>query len=137
LHPNLTRGGYGMSPPRPVPENYLFRAGPAPPRPRHHYRVNVRGRPPLPLHDAHRVRPGRPRRGDPADDPGGIRQRQCRRTRLLPLRSSVARRRKSLRMAADDSMARLAAWLSNVSPLCTAAITRRGTVGSFTTKPAR
>ena len=31
-----------MSPPRPVPENYLFRAGPAPPRPRHHYRVNVR-----------------------------------------------------------------------------------------------
>src|SRR5207245_3625375 len=31
-----------------------------------HHRVDVRGRPPLQLHDARRLRPVRPRRGDPA-----------------------------------------------------------------------
>src|SRR5207253_3010913 len=31
-----------------------------------HHRIDVRSRPPLPLHDARRLRPARSRRGDPA-----------------------------------------------------------------------
>jgi hypothetical protein len=44
----------------------VFRAGPAAPRAQHHHRVDVRGRPPLPLHDARRSWPARAWRGDPA-----------------------------------------------------------------------
>src|SRR6266478_7511846 len=53
-------------PPEPAPESHLFRTGPATPRAQHHHRVDVRGRPPLQLHDARRLRPARPGGGDPA-----------------------------------------------------------------------
>jgi hypothetical protein len=39
---------------------------PAAPGAQHHHRIYLRCRPPLPLHDAHRLRPARPWRGDPA-----------------------------------------------------------------------
>src|ERR1700693_6319963 len=66
-HPpdTLTRRN-GNGPPQPAPQSHLFRTGPAAPRAQHHHRIDVRGRPPLPLHDARRLRPARPRRGDPA-----------------------------------------------------------------------
>src|SRR6516162_515659 len=52
-------------PPQPAPESHLFRAGPAAPCPQHRHRIHVRGRPPLPLHDARRLWRARSRRGDP------------------------------------------------------------------------
>ena len=51
------------SPPRKVT---YFEPVAAAPRPQHRHRIHLRGRPPLPLHDARRLRPARSRRGDPA-----------------------------------------------------------------------
>jgi hypothetical protein len=59
-------GGAFVRPAAARPQSHLFRAGPAAPGAQHHHRVDVRCRPPLPLHDARRLWPARPRRGDPA-----------------------------------------------------------------------
>jgi len=45
-------------PPHPDPESHLFRAGSTAPCPQQRHRIHLRGRPPLPLHDARRLRPG-------------------------------------------------------------------------------
>ena len=55
--------------------------------------VDVRGRPPLPLHDARRLRPARPRRGDPA----GTR-------RMAPAHARSASTTRSLRTGAPAAM---------------------------------
>jgi hypothetical protein len=60
------------------PASHPFRAGPAAPG----AQVELRGRPPLPLYDASRLRPARPRCGDPA----GAR-------RVAPAHSGTPRRR--------------------------------------------
>jgi hypothetical protein len=54
------------SPAQSAPESHLFRTGRAAPRAQHDHRIHLRGRPPFPPHDAHRPRPARSRRGDPA-----------------------------------------------------------------------
>src|SRR6266404_3630570 len=54
LRPDRTRERNGL--PQPAPESHVFRAGPAPGA-QHHHRVDVRGWPPLQLHDARRLRP--------------------------------------------------------------------------------
>jgi hypothetical protein len=56
-----------MAPRIPPRKVTYFKTGPAAPRAQHHHRVDVRGRPPLPLHDARRLWRARSRRGDPAD----------------------------------------------------------------------
>src|SRR5215470_3606463 len=43
-------------PPHPAPQSHLFRSGRAAPGAQHHHRVDVRGRQPLSLHDARRLR---------------------------------------------------------------------------------
>ncbi len=77
-----------MSPQPPAPESHLFRTGAAASGPQHYHRVDVRGRPPLPLHDARRLRPARPRRGDPAGA-----------WRMAPAHARAARRRGAGRLA--------------------------------------
>jgi len=49
----------------PVVARHLFRTGPAVARAEHHHRVHLRGRPPLLLHDAHRLWLARSGCGDP------------------------------------------------------------------------
>jgi hypothetical protein len=52
--PDLRRRN-GNGPPQPAPQSHIFRTGPAAPCTQHHHRVDVRGRPPPPLHDARRL----------------------------------------------------------------------------------
>src|ERR1700720_3422459 len=56
---------FGISPTG-AAESHLLRTRSAAPRAQHDHRIHLRGRPPFPLHDAHRLRPARSRRGDPA-----------------------------------------------------------------------
>jgi hypothetical protein len=53
-----------------APQSHLFRTGPAAPDAQHRHRVDVRGRPPLPLHDPrrlHRLDPGAVIRPEPGE----------------------------------------------------------------------
>ncbi len=65
-HTRLTNEEERNGPPQSAPESHLFRTGRAAPRAQHDHRIHLRGRPPIPLHDAHRLRRTRSRRGDPA-----------------------------------------------------------------------
>src|ERR1700732_98259 len=69
-HTRLTNEEERNGPPQSAPESHLFRTGRAAPRAQHDHRIHLRGRPPLPLHDAHRLRqrdPGAVIRPDPGE----------------------------------------------------------------------
>ena len=59
-HLPLTDEEERNGPPQSASESHVFRADRSAPRPQHRHRVNLRGRPPLPLHHARRLRPARP-----------------------------------------------------------------------------
>jgi len=71
-----------------APESHLFRTGPAASCAQHRDRIHIQSRPPLPVHDAHRLQPARARHGDRAGT-----------GRVVPAYARATRRRRARRLA--------------------------------------
>jgi hypothetical protein len=93
-HLPLTDEEERNGPPQSASESHVFRADRSAPRPQHRHRVNLRGRPPLPLHHARRLRPARPRCGDPPG-PRRMVSAHARAWLAAPLAAQSLARRKS------------------------------------------